>query len=76
MCEVFYLRVCTWACLVPENVRRGYGFSGAAFMGSSEPPHGCWESNLGPLPQLQEEFLTAEASLRPGLLSLLLGTRA
>jgi hypothetical protein len=37
-----------------------------------EPPHGCWNLNLGPLEE-QSVLLTAEPSLQPPLLSSLQG---
>lgn len=36
-------------CAEPAEIRRGHGIPWSGPTKSYEPPHGCWESKLGPL---------------------------
>ena len=48
----------------PQRLEEGIKFPETGFMDGSEPPHGFWELNPGPL-QEQQTLLTTGPSLQP-----------
>lgn len=54
---------------LPGRSEEGVRSSGSGVWDGSEPPHKCWEMNLGPL-QKQKMLLTTEPSIAPVILLL------
>jgi hypothetical protein len=52
-------------CLVPLEARGNIESPGTRFTDHCEPPHGCWESNLGPLEEQPSAFNYLAISLSP-----------